>query len=343
MGVKINELIPAKEIDVKSLSGKVVAIDASLFLYQFLASIRQPDGASLTDSRGDITSHLVGLFSRTTRLMGYGLKLVYVFDGKAPGLKHREQGRRRELKIVAEEKFEMAKKEDDVDGMLKYSKRTARLSPEMISEAKDLVSFLGLPVIVAPSEAEAQAAYMARKGDCFAVATQDADVLMFAAPRIVRNLSLVGKRKVAGKLSYESVKPELVDLTDTMNLLGIDAEQLIALCMLVGTDYNIGGIRGVGQKNALKLVQQFKKDFGALFEHVKWNDYFQFSWQEVFDLIRDMPVSDDYRLEWQAPDPGKLRQLLVDKHEFSLERVDSSLSRLKVFGHSGQKGLGEFL
>ncbi|MFH1510109.1 MAG: flap endonuclease-1 [Candidatus Woesearchaeota archaeon] len=341
MGVKITDLVPSTQIDFASLCGKIVVVDASLFLYQFLTTIRQPDGSSLMDSNGRITSHLVGLFSRTTRLMQYGIKLAYVFDGVAPALKRKEQARRRDLKMDAVERYEKAAAVEDMEGMLKYAKRTARLDSEMISESKELIHALGLPVVESPSEAEAQAAAIVRRGNAFALATQDADSLMFGATRIVRNLSLVGKRKIVNKLSYESVKPDLVILSDTMNVLGIDSDQLIALCMLVGTDYNPGGIKGIGQKNALKLVQQYGKDFKSLFAFVKWDDSFEFCWQEVFDLIRDMPVSDDCALEWRAPDSDKVRRLLVDKHEFSLERVDSSLSRLKV--PSGQKGLGEFL
>jgi flap endonuclease-1 len=343
MGVKISELIPARQIEFRDLAGKVIAVDASLFLYQFITTIRQADGHPLMDSKGRVTSHLVGLFSRTTRLMSYGIKLCYVFDGKPPELKTREQERRRELKRGARVRYEEAVKEEDLEAMKKYASRTSRLSKDMIDEAKQLVQALGLPVIQAPSEAEAQAAHIVKNGDAFAVATQDADALMFGSPKIVRNLSMVGRRKKVNKLSYSAVKPEVIDLSETLNAMGIDNDQLIALSMLVGTDYNLGGIRGIGQKGALKLVKEHGKDWEALFRAVEWDRHYpELPWEKVFYTVKKIPVG-DYRLEWGTLDEETLNRLLVEEHDFSEERVSSSISRLVKEKHAkSQKGLGDF-
>jgi flap endonuclease-1 len=344
MGVKINELVPAREIGFRQLSGKVIAVDSSLFLYQFLTTIRQPDGTLLMDSKGRVTSHLVGLFSRTARLMQYGLKLCYVFDGEPPKFKHQEQQRRHDLKEEAKEKYKAAVEREDIEEMSKYAKRTVSLSKEMIEESKELVAALGLPVVQAPSEAEAQAAHMVRKQDAFALATQDADALMFGATRIVRNLSLVGKRKQTNRLSYQNVQPELVELSNTLNLLGIDQDQLIALCMLVGTDYNPGGIKGIGPKNALRLVQQYGKGFDKLFESVEWSKNFDTNWSEIFNLIKKMPVTDKNALKWKSVDSDEISKLLIDRHDFSSERVESTLQKLlREKETKQQKGLGDFL
>ena len=122
MGVKIFELLTKKEIGLKDLSNKVIMVDASLVLYQFLSSIRQRDGTPLKDSQGNVTSHLIGLFSRTTRLMQNHIKIAYVFDGKAPDLKKKERERRAGLKQEAKVKYEAALKAKDVAGMKKYDK-----------------------------------------------------------------------------------------------------------------------------------------------------------------------------------------------------------------------------
>jgi flap endonuclease-1 len=345
MGLKITELIQARQIDFKYLAGKVIAIDASLFLYQFLTTIRQADGHPLMDSKGNVTSHLVGLFSRTTRLMNYGMRLCYVFDGKPPDLKRKEQDRRRGLKEEARAKFEQAVKKEDIESMRKYAGRTSRLTSEMIEEAKQLVAALGLPVIQAPSEAEAQAAHMVKKGDAFAVATQDADALMFGSPKIVRNLSMVGRRKKVNKLSYQAVKPELIDLSETLNELGIDNDQLIALSILVGTDYNLGGIKGIGQKGALKLVKEHKKDWKSLFNAVEWDKHYpKLSWETVFYTVKKIPVDEGYGLEWGTVDEQRLNELLVTQHDFSGERVSKSIAKLvKEKQSKSQTGLGDFL
>jgi flap endonuclease-1 len=342
MGVKITELLPLHEIDIKNLEGKVIAIDASLFLYQFLTTIRQRDGTPLVDSKGRITSHLTGIFSRSTRLMQHGLKLIFVFDGTPPKLKQHERERRKELKKEAELRYTKAVEERDIESMKKYAARTTRLTPEMINESKELIQALGLPIIQAPSEAEAQASYLVKKGDAFAVATNDADALLFGAPKLIRNLSIFGKRKKTNRLAYETVKPELVDLAETLNTLGIDQDKLIAMCMLVGTDYNVGGVKGIGPKNALKLVKQHK-DLDKLFEDVQWDSQFDFSWTEVFYLIKKMPITDNYSLKWRDISQDKIKRLLVDEHNFSSDRVNSQIERLlKEKESKKQRGLGEF-
>jgi len=344
MGVAITELLVKKEIEIDSLKGKIICIDAPLFLYQFLTTIRSRDGSLLMDSKGNVTSHLTGLFTRTANLMQKGLKLVYVFDGKVPDLKKEERAKRRELKLEAAKKFEEAKKKEDLDEMKKYAARTSRLTGEMIEEAQKLIKAFGIPVVDGASEGEAQAAYIVKNNDAYAVASQDADCLMFGAPRLIRNLSIAGKKKKANVLSYEKVMPEFVDLSENLNNLGIDNDQLIALGMLVGTDYNNGGIKGIGPKNALKLVKQYGKDFDSLFKDVKWNDYFGYPWQEVFNLIKNMGVKRDYELKWHKIDIEKIKELLVEEHDFSHERVESVLGRFKEDKEEKkQKGLGEFM
>ncbi len=343
MGVAITDLLLRKEIEINDLKGKVIAIDSFLFLYQFITTIRSRDGQLLTDSKGNVTSHLIGLFSRTSKLLEKNLKLAFVFDGKPPELKRAERARRKALKIEAEEKYNEALKRKDLEEMKKYASRTSRLTPEMIEEAKKLIQAFGLPIVQAPSEGEAQAAYMVKKGKAFAVASQDADSLIFGATRIIKNLSITGKRKSTSKLKYESVKPEIIDLSENLNNLGIDNNQLIALAMLVGTDYNPGGIKGIGPKNALKLVKKHKSDFDSLFKEAKWEDFFDFDWEEVYYLIKKIPVTDEYKLEWNDIDIEKIKKLLVDDHDFSEERVSKTLEKLsKEKETKKQKGLGEF-
>ncbi len=343
MGVAITELLIRKEIEIRELNNKIIVVDAPLWLYQFLSSIRQVDGSPLMDSKGNVTSHLSGLFNRSIKLMERGIRLAYCFDGKPPELKKQEQKRRAELKEEAELRYKEALKKEDIKEMKKYASRTSRLTEDMIKESKKLLNALGIPVIEAPSEAEAQASHIVKKGDAFAVGTNDADCLMFSALRIVRNLNIAGKRKRTNKLAYETIKPELIELSENLNNLGIDNDQLIALCMLVGTDYNVGGIRGIGQKSALKLVKRYKSNFDGLFKEVRWDENFEFPWTDVFYLIKKMPVNDNYSLEWEGLDKEKILKILVDEHDFSEERVNNALKKLiEEKEKRKQKGLQEF-
>lgn len=329
MGVKITEFLSARPIDFPELKDKIILLDASLVLYQFLSTIRQRDGTPLKDSHGNVTSHLVGLFARTTTLMKYGIKIAFVFDGKAPELKKKEQERRRKVKEEAMHQYNEAVKSKDVEEMAKYASRTSRLTPDMVNEAKELIAALGLPIIQAPSEAEAQAAYIVKKDEAFAVGTQDADALMFGAPRVLKNLTISGRRKIPGKVGFTNVKPELIDLGDSLNNLGIDREQLIALGMQIGTDFNIGGIKGVGPKNALKNVKKFEKDFDSMFTDLKWSEFFDFPWTEVYYTIKNIPVSDEYDLTWKNIDIEKLHTVLHQRHDFSEERINSTIEKLE--------------
>jgi len=340
MGIAIKDLLIIKEMEIEDLRGKKVAVDSFNMLYQFLTTIRARDGSLLKDSKGNVTSHLVGLFSRTTKLMEYGIKPIFVFDGVPPKIKQAERERRKEIKIEAQKKYEIAVEKEDLEEMKKYASMTTRLNQDMIDDAKRLIECLGLPVIQAPSEGEAQAAAIVKNGDAYAVVSQDFDSLMNGATILVRNLSIVGKRKVASKLKYETVKPELINLSDNLNYLGIDQDQLIALGILVGTDYNIGGIKGIGPKNALKLVKQHK-NIKDIFAHVEWRS--EVPWEEIFDTIKHMPVDKHYDVKFSHIDEDKLKRFLVDRHDFSEERVSSSIKNLiRKKEEKSQKGLSSF-
>ncbi|MBN2458482.1 flap endonuclease-1 [Candidatus Woesearchaeota archaeon] len=343
MGLNVKDIIPSKEISLDDLSNKRLAVDTYNLLYQFLTTIRQPDGSPLLDSKGRITSHLNGLFSRTMNLLQKGIRLAFVFDGAPPALKAQERERRSRLKKEAMQEYEIAKECHDISAMKKHAGRTARLEPEMVEEAKELIRAMGMPVVQAPSEGEAQAAYMAKKGDVYATVSQDFDTLLYSTPFLVRNLSITGRRKKAGRLGFDTIKPELISLSDVRNRLGLDSEHMVILGMLVGTDYNYGGIKGIGPVKALKILKECGNDFDALFARVGWEEHFGMPWTDVYYTFRNMPVTDDYCLEWADPDLGMVTEILCDRHDFSRERVENAFSKLSdTRSERSQKGLGEF-
>ncbi|MBN1275095.1 flap endonuclease-1 [Candidatus Woesearchaeota archaeon] len=340
MGVSLTGMVAGKTITIKELAGKVFVVDAYNTLYQFLTTIRGPDGAPLTDRNGNVTSHLMGLFSRVTKLQQEGLKLVFVFDGKAPDLKRAERERRQRLKNEAQASYDAAAKAEDVEGMKKYAGRTARLTREIAEEAKELLRALGVPIVQAPSEGEAQAAHMVKRGDAWALISQDYDCLLFGTPRMVKNLSITQRKKKPGAFATTMVEPELVVLEDVLRELDVTHDQLIALGLLVGTDFNIGGVHGIGPKKGLGLIKGHD-DLSAVFAAVGWE--FPFSWEDAFNLFKEMPVTDDYELRWRGAEPDAVRSLLVEKHDFSAARVDAVLERLEKQGKvRAQKGLGDF-
>ncbi|MAG53011.1 MAG: flap endonuclease-1 [Nanoarchaeota archaeon] len=337
MGVKLGNLLSKQQISFDDLKDKKIAVDMSNTLYQFLTSIRQRDGTLLMDNEGRVTSHLVGIWSRFSNLMLRGIKLVVVFDGKAPSLKVSTQEEREHRKRIAEDKLEKAKEEDDVEAMGKYSKQTVRMSSEIVNESKELLKAMGLPVIQAPSEADAQMAFMAEQKKVDYVASSDADILLYGAPKVITNLTLSQRRKLPGGATVKTT-PEVVELSKVLNELGIDRDKLIALSILVGTDYNKGVFR-VGPKTALKLVKQ-ESDFNKLFKEVKA----EFDWKKIYAIFKSMPVMKEYQLKWDKIDEDKIKELLIEKHDFGEERVQNTLEKLRKKDKSkDQKGLGDFI
>ncbi len=332
MGLNISQIIHKKEISLEDLKNKKLAVDASQVLYQFLSSIRQPDGTPLMDSNENITSHLMGISTRIPNLMEKDLKLAFVFDGKPPILKIHEQEQRNHRKIIAEKRLEIAKEDGDEELMLKYSKQSIRLSFKMIEESKELLKAFGLPVIQAPSEAEAQCSFMAEKGDVYGVVSTDYDSLLYGAPRLIKNITASPKRKVRN--TYVKINPEIIELNEVLEDLGINQDQLIAMAIMIGTDYD-PGIKGIGPKNALKLIKQ-NKDFDKLFKELAPD----FDWKKIYATFKSMPIMKNYQLKWTEPDEDKIKKILLD-HEFNEERIDKMLERLSK-KEKNQKGLSSF-
>ncbi len=340
MGVNLGEIVPKKEIDFNYLKNKSVGVDAFNAIYQFLSSIRGQDGNYLMDSKGRVTSHLQGLLSRNLNLMSKGIKLAYIFDGEAPKLKFKEQIRRSDRKIIAEQNYKEALSEQDLDEMYKYSKQFIRLDNNMIEESKELVSALGIPVVQAKSEAEGQIAFMCKNNLVDFSASQDYDSILFGAPRLVRNLTLSQKRKVrGGKIVYTFL--ELIESKEVLKELKLNQEQMIILGILTGTDFNPGGAKGIGPKKALKLIGEHKtfNDFDKIFEKLEVD----FDWKEVYDIFVNLPIEEKINLKWNVINEEKVIKLLVDKYEFNLERVNNMLNKYKEENkNSNQKGLGDF-
>ncbi len=325
MGVKIGELVPKKEIKIEDLAHRVLAVDAFNAIYQFLSIIRQPDGTPLKDSKGRITSHLSGLFYRNINLLEKGLKPVYVFDGERPTFKKRTVEEREKIRQEAMEKWKQALEAGDLEEARKYAQAAVILDEEIITEAKELLTAMGIPVVQAPSEGEAQAAYMARKGQAYASVSQDMDSLLFGSPRLVRNLNITGKRKVPGRPYYKEIYPQLIELQEVLQTLKIDHDQLIILGILVGTDYNPEGVRGVGPKKALELVRTYRT-LDRILLHVKWEH--DVDPHALFEFFKNPPVV-DVEIKFPPVDKERIKKILVDEHDFSPERVENALERLE--------------
>lgn len=320
----ISSLLEAKEIQLVELSGRSIAIDGFNILYQFLSIIRdRMTGEPLRDSKGRITSHLSGLLYRNSNLLEGGIKPVFIFDGKPPEFKHSTIESRAERKREAEKKWKEAVERGE--RAITYAQAAAKLTDDMVERAKMLLDYMGIPWVQAPSEGEMQCAFMCKRGDVWASGSQDFDSLLAGTPRLVRNLSITGRRKVPKKEMYVQVKPELIELEKALESLGITEEQLVILGMLVGTDYS-EGVKGVGPKTALKIVKKYKT-LDKVMENVDWTS--DVPAEKIYNFFLSPPVIEEYEIEWKEPDADKLKEFMVKEHDFSLERVEKVIERLQ--------------
>jgi len=343
MGVQISEIVPKKEISISDLKGKVVAIDAFNTLYQFLTTIRQPDGTPLMDKNKKVTSHLSGLFYRNINLLLEGIKPIYVFDGKPPELKKQEIEKRNQAKVEAKEKYEKAQKEGDAESMRKYSAQFVKIDDKIIDDSKELLEAMGIPVVQAKEEGEAEAVYLVLNNQADLVASQDYDVLLYKSPVLIRNLTLARKRKTSSGV-YVPVQIEKIEFQSLLNQLQINLEQLICLGILVGTDYNPGGVRGVGQKTALSIVRKYKYPV-RIFEYIEKSEKYEldFNWQEIYKKFNEYKSAGKIEINFKKPDKEKIKKILLAR-DFSEQRLDSGLKRLEqAEEEKKQTGLGDFV
>ncbi len=318
--------MPKTAVDLKSLSGKSIAIDAYNALYQFLAIIRQPDGTPLKDRSERVTSHLSGLLYRTSNLVEMGIKAVYVFDGVPPALKETEIKRRVRVKEAALEKYEKALREGRMEEARTYAQMTSTLKDYMAEDSKRLLTLMGVPWVQAPSEGEAQAAHLAKRGDATFCASQDYDGILFGAPRLIRNVTISGRRKLPRRNVYIEVVPEIVELDGVLRELGITYEQLVDVGILVGTDFNPEGVKGIGPKTALKLIKEHG-NLENLIPKLKGVE-FPVEPQRIREIFLHPRVTDNYKIAWKEPDVEGITGFLCQERDFSEDRVRKALEKM---------------
>lgn len=314
-----------KEIDSQSAyTGRILAIDASMCLYQFLIMIRDNRSGSyqnLTNEAGEVTSHIIGMLSRTIKLMESGIKPVYVFDGKPPELKLAELQERREKRVQATANLEKARESGDQEAILKSSKATVKVTREQNEQTKRLLRLMGLPVVDAPSEAEATCAALCRDGCVYGAATEDADCLTFGTKVLIRNL-----------MAAESQKKQIVEvnLAVALEQLNCSMDQFIDFCILSGCDY-CDTLKGVGPSTAIKLLCQHGTLEKVIEELGPEKVPANFRYQSAREFFKECESVDTKNLvfEFKDPDIEGLTKFLVEEMSFAKDRVDRYIERLK--------------
>ena len=326
MGTYLTPIIPRRNITLKHLYGKTIAFDALVELYQFLSLIRQPDGTPLKAPNGTITSHLVGLSYRLSRLISdYHIKPIFVFDGPPHPLKERIIKERKKQSEKAYKEWLEALKRGDLETAFSKAVVAIRLNNQMIDDAMKLLTLMGIPVIKSPHDAEAQAAYIVKRGEAWCIGSKDYDSLLYGGKRLVRFITFTGFEYLPSKHTIRPLKPELIELETVLNSLRITYEQLIDIAILIGTDYN-EGIPGVGPKKALKLI----KKYGSIENLMTYKMVIpDFDINEVRSIFLNPDVNKNYQIKFNPPNKNGLIRFLVDEKGFSLSRVKIIIERLE--------------
>lgn len=326
MGLNLKPLVVREKTKLESFSNKVIAIDAYNAIYQFLASIRGPDGMQLTDLEGRITSHLSGLLYRNINFLSLGIKPVWVFDGKPPSLKTAEIERRRQIKKDATVKYEKAIAAGEMEDARKYAQQTTSMKDGMVKESKQLLEYFGIPYIDAPSEGEATAAHLTNTGLAYASASQDFDSILLGAKRLIRNFTNSGRRKIPNRNTYIEIEPEIIETAKTLESLQVTREQLVDIGILIGTDFNPDGFERVGPKTALKMIKQHSRleDIPQIQEQLEKIDY-----EQIRKIFLEPDVAKVDEIIFEKVDYDGITNYLVKERSFSEDRIQSSLNRLK--------------
>ncbi|XP_073232533.1 flap endonuclease 1-like [Porites lutea] len=311
----------SKENEIKNYFGRKIAIDASMSIYQFLIAVRS-DGSQLTNEAGEITSHLMGMFYRTIRMVENGIKPVYVFDGKPPHMKSGELAKRKERREEAQKGLAQAEEAGDAESMEKFSRRLVKVTPEHNAECKRLLKLMGIPYVDAPCEAEAQCAALVKAGKVYATGTEDMDALTFGSTVLLRHLTFSEARKTPIREFY---------LERILGELGLSHDEFIDLCILLGCDY-CDSIKGIGPKRAIDLIKQYKS-IEEILKHIDTKKYplpEDWPYQEARELFKNPEVTkvEDVELKWEAPNEEELVKFLVEEKGFSEDRIRSGTKKL---------------
>ena len=326
MGLNLKDLVVREKTTLEAFSNKIIAIDAYNAIYQFLASIRGPDGLQLSDAEGRVTSHLSGLLYRNVNFLSLGIKPVYVFDGKPPSLKTAEIERRKQIKKDATVKYEKAISEGNMEDARKYAQQTTSMKDGMVKESKQLLTCFGIPYIDAPSEGEATAAHLTNTGQAFASASQDFDSVLCGAKRLVRNFTNSGRRKIPNKNMYVDIVPEMIETQKTLDNIGLTREELIDVGILIGTDFNPNGFERIGPKTALKMIKKHSRleDIPQIQEQLQEIDF-----PQIRKIFLEPDVANVDEIIFEKIDYDAITNYLVKERSFSGDRVQSTLNRLK--------------
>ena len=302
------------------LTGKKVAIDASLFMYKMLINMRTSNQSYLTSKNGKVVSHITGIFYKTANYLALNITPIYVFDGKPPSNKGDTIKARQDRVATSKLAMEQATSEEDKNNL---EKQTIRLTKEHVDDIKQLLELMGVSYVQAHGEAEAYASEMCRKGMVDYVVTEDMDTLAFGCPRMIRTcLDKSIKRKDI---------ISIIDLDAVLQGFELTYDEFVDLCILCGCDY-CENIPRVGNKTAYSLIKKHRSIESILPAVKNIPDDYETKYKESRDLFKmyhdklDIQQLSIHHSNW---DLEKLYTFLVNDCSMSEKRVHNTFKKMK--------------
>ena len=335
MGVKLQEIILRKKIELQDLSGNIIAIDApNIIMSLFRFTRKTPDGSYgelILDRTQRPISHLYNLLYRVNFFYSKKIFPIFVFDGKVSELKRVITKDQLKDFLFTKKWYEGSMKQGSRGLAREIALSKEYMWQNILEESKQLLGALGVPYIESPASAEAQCAYLVKKGVAQLSNSQDFDSLLFGCPNLVQNLSKSLRRKVQGKWRYEKIVPMVTNLQKTLKLLDISIFQLIDLSLLIETDY-FPGIKGIGPKKGLKYIKQHKNIETIISCEKDKYDFTMLSREKIKEVRKIFLLPDVNETEneffWNSPHKSKIYYLLCEEHHLNKERVSKNLEKL---------------
>lgn len=322
MGSQIGGFVEREEMSLKELGNirdtdLTAAVDTYTWLYAFLHKIVDyKTHKPLKDSEGRITSHLSGLYYRTMNIRAAGIDPVFVFEGGYPDLKEDEIESRNKSKEKAQREYEIARAigNDERAKELETSRR--KISDEMVATAYDLIEAMGCPIIEPPEEAEAQCAKLCEDGQVDFVISSDYDTLLHGSPNLIQNLN--------------STSGDLILLDKSLDKSDLNYREFVWIGIMMGTDFNKSP-HGVGEKTSYDIAKS-SNSIGEVVNQCKEYDgnIDGEIWRSTFEILTQPNVDLDIDFEkWKMPNKDSIIEILVEKHEFSEQKVLSSYQNVE--------------
>jgi len=319
--IKQNSPDAIETINLHKLSGKTIAIDASLFMYKMLINVRKSDQSYFKSEQGKVVSHITGIFYKTTNYLAVNITPIYVFDGKPPDNKSEVLKSRNEK--VANAKAAMENEDLSEEQKNNLEKQTVRLTREHVDDIKCLLDLMGVSYVQANGEAEAYASEMCRKGMVDYVVTEDMDTLAFGCPRMIRTC-LDRSIKRSDVIS-------IIHLDKLLHGFEMNYVEFIDMCILCGCDY-CENLPRVGNKTAFNHIKKYKSIEGMLPKIKDLPEGYEHRYKEsrrLFTMYHDNLDLQQLTIHHSERRLDELYQYLTQTCSMSEKRVHNGIKKIK--------------